>query len=261
MDEERSSSLTVTIFVLCIAAVAALYSLPSFSPESRTRGPRENGSVASSQVTTGEVWQLKRDVIALRSDVERLQKQMRTLRKDHEALASWTLQSLLASQSSDGNNVHLAPLPQSDSDMSQTPAATETPEPTSPPHGFRRHGAWGDREISNIVDRLQLFPQQVDVVRPLLRSALDETREALKRMRADGTLTPEALREERERIQQELKEKLQSILTEEQMARFDDLNKRRDRYEEDGGSSVRQTGVGRPAPPPPPPPTPTATPD
>ena len=252
MEEERSSSLTVTIIVLLIAAVVALSSLASFSRDNKRQGEfPHGGSVVATSVTTSQVWQLQRDVIALRSDVTQLQKQLRTLRKDHEALASWTLQSLLASQSSDGANVQLAPLPKSDSDLPE-PSAMDLPQqPTAPPRGFRRQGSWGDREITTMVDRLQLFPQQVDYVRPLLRSALEETREALKRMRADGTLTPEALIDERQRIQLELKDKLKSILTEEQMTRFDEMNKRADRYAEEGGRKVNQTGVGRPAPPPP----------
>lgn len=252
MEEERSSSLTVTIVVLFIAVVAALSSLASFSRSNKKQGvAASGGSVSATSVTTSQVWQLQRDVIALRSDVTQLQKQLRTLRKDHEALASWTLQSLLASQSSDGANVQLAPLPKSEGASLEPSAMDLPPQPTAPPRGFRRQGSWGDREITTMVDRLQLFPQQVDYVKPLLRSSLDETREALRRMRADGTLTPQALIAERERIQLALKDKLKSILTEEQMARFDEMNKRADRYDEEGGRKVNQTGVGRPAPPPP----------
>ena len=250
---EKSSSLTLSLTVLCIAVVAALFTLPSFSSKSteETRksgeGPRRREREKRDVTSEAMVLKLQSRYRDLLEKVDTLEKRIELLRSDHEALASWTLQNLLAGQSS---TISPPPKPK------QLSEAIATERRRSRDMG----STWADRELDSFIEKLDLYPQQVDSVRPLVKEALEQTRIVLKRLRMEGALSSESLAEGKERIREQLRDDLNGILTAEQLNRFDQLYSRRNRYKKETDRSVEKYGRGNPAPAPLPEPEPVPEP-
>lgn len=192
---ERTSWVSVGLAVaICVGVVAGvrLGGFPSVG------GDPAVPSLVAPPVVPAEAASLAPRIERMEADLKRLRRELASLRRDHEALSGWTLQSLLSAQGGGGT---IAPPAAAVDDLREEVPRSEGQDDS----------VAGDGRFDEVVDRLELFPQQVAAVEPLVI-------EYVSLCEAGASSDPASAR-----FAAELRVRLGALLTDEQVRRLDEI--------------------------------------
>jgi len=198
--EDSRQSYVVALVVVIVVALLALSRFPRFVGSSNTVV-----SVPSSQTLRGgDLSRLRGEVASLNLRLKKMDKKLIGLRKDHEALSAWTLQSLLAVQAGD------APLAPREVTVADIEPQDQVEAVSTQGGEFLGNG----EQARKIVEHLELFPQQVDYVEAALFDYFRRSRSADRS--GDSA-------DVRRSLFTDLHRRLENLLTREQLERFDEM--------------------------------------
>jgi hypothetical protein len=196
-----------------------------------------------------------KELIRLQEEVRHLSKKMDRLSQDYQALSEWTMDQLVAIEASknssqwggeaykygekdgdDEEDVYSNEIVDYVDDNDPDYSASEAmPDKLTVSAVSKR--SWPQNQFQSTVSALNLFPQQVEPVRNIFDSGIEESQSKIAELKSRGEVTTESLAQVREEVRATMEQKLSSVLTPEQMDYFKAFNNKANRYDD---SNIRQ---------------------